>query len=98
QDLEQYLGHAWETTSADELAELRGVGKSIIDGNSTWAEYVRSRTAVPSGGLSAGTGESSDGAPSAAPSTGGLKSPFAKPVDAGPSPVANEDEPGLLDD
>ncbi|KAB2963642.1 MAG: hypothetical protein F9K16_06245 [Thermoanaerobaculia bacterium] len=97
QDLEQYLGHAWETTSADELAELRGVGKSIIDGNSTWAEYVRSRTAVPSVGPSPGSGEVADGASPAAPSTGSLKSPFAKPVDAGPSPVADDDEPGPLD-
>lgn len=32
--LEQYLGHPLDAISADEIADLRGVYKSIIDGNS----------------------------------------------------------------
>jgi hypothetical protein len=97
-DLEIYLGHPWEATSAEELAELRGVGKSIIDGNSTWAEYIRSRAGSPTAASPAGPGDTSRNGESGAPSTGGLKSPFAKPIETDPDRVADGDPPDLLDD
>lgn len=39
--LETYLGHAIAECSPDELTNLRAIYKSIKDGNSTWAEYVK---------------------------------------------------------
>lgn len=39
--LESRLGHPFEQSSAKELAELRGICKSIQDGHTTWAEYVK---------------------------------------------------------
>lgn len=38
--LEQKLGHKLAESSPAEIAELRTIYKSIVDGNSTWAEYV----------------------------------------------------------
>lgn len=40
EDLEEYLGHPVRQITPDEIAELRGIWKSISDGNSVWAEYV----------------------------------------------------------
>jgi|SRR5262245_2048117 len=42
--LEEKLGHPLASASADELATLTQVYKSIIDGNSSWAEYVSGRS------------------------------------------------------
>lgn len=39
--IEEKIGHAFAQCSPSELAELRGICKSIMDGNSTWAEYVK---------------------------------------------------------
>jgi hypothetical protein len=39
--LEAKLGHPLAEASPAEIAELRTIYKSIADGNSTWAEYVR---------------------------------------------------------
>lgn len=98
QDLELYLDHPWVATSADELTELRGIGQSILDGNSTWSEYIRSKSrtsASPSAPSVSPPAE--EGAPVAAP-TSGLKSPFTKPVEAASPVSSNDDEPSLLDD
>ena len=38
--LESKLGHNISQCSPDELAELRGIYKSIVDGNSKWVDYV----------------------------------------------------------
>jgi len=38
-DLEDYLKHSIDTASPAEIKKLRGMYKSIDDGNSTWAEY-----------------------------------------------------------
>lgn len=42
--LEQYLGHTLASCAPDEIVNLRGIYKSIRDGNSKWSEYV---TPVP---------------------------------------------------
>ncbi len=39
--IEQKLGHPFAQSTPKELAELRGICKSITDGNTTWAEYVK---------------------------------------------------------
>lgn len=39
--LEKKLGHAFAQCTAKELAELRGICKSILDGHTTWAEYTK---------------------------------------------------------
>jgi len=41
--LEAKLGHPLAEASPGEIAELRSIYKSVSDGNSTWAEYVRSK-------------------------------------------------------
>lgn len=41
EQLEKKLGHPFAQSTPKEIAELRGICKSIIDGNSTWAEYVK---------------------------------------------------------
>lgn len=41
EQLEQKLGHAFSQASSKELAELRGICNSILNGNSTWSEYVQ---------------------------------------------------------
>ena len=38
-DLEEYLKHVIDSASPAEIKKLRGMYKSIDDGNSTWAEY-----------------------------------------------------------
>lgn len=38
--LTDFLGHPIESSSPDELAELRTIWKSINDGQSKWAEYI----------------------------------------------------------
>lgn len=40
-ELEEYLGHPLRQATAKEIADLRGIWKSISDGNSTWHEYVQ---------------------------------------------------------
>jgi hypothetical protein len=52
--LEQKLGHLLAQCTADEIVELRGIYKSIADGNSSWAEYMepRERREPESGKLS----------------------------------------------
>lgn len=39
-DLELYLGHPLRQITAAEIADLRGVYKSILDGNSLWKEHI----------------------------------------------------------
>ena len=39
--LEKKLGHPFAQSSSKELAELRGICKSIQDGHTTWAEYTK---------------------------------------------------------
>ena len=41
ESIEKKLGHAFDQSTPKELAELRGVCKSITDGHTTWAEYTR---------------------------------------------------------
>jgi len=41
EELEHKLGHPFAQSTPREIAELRGIVKSILDGNSTWAEYVK---------------------------------------------------------
>lgn len=41
EQIEQKLGHAFAQSTPKELAELRGICKSIQDGHTTWAEYVK---------------------------------------------------------
>jgi hypothetical protein len=43
EDLELFLGHPLRQVTPEEIAELRGVWKSISDGNSMWAEYVKDK-------------------------------------------------------
>jgi len=40
EDLEKKLGHTIAQCTADEVSELRGIYKSIADGNSKWGEYL----------------------------------------------------------
>lgn len=40
EDLETYLGHKLAQITPDEVADLRGIWKSIADGNSKWHEYM----------------------------------------------------------
>ena len=47
EQLEQKLEHPFAQSTAKELAELRGIFKSITDGNSTWAQYVKEKDAEP---------------------------------------------------
>jgi hypothetical protein len=41
EQIEQKLGHPFAQCSPKEIAELRGICKSIQDGHTTWAEYVK---------------------------------------------------------
>lgn len=45
--LEQKLGHPFAQSTPKEIAELRGICKSIMDGNTTWAEYIKEPEAKP---------------------------------------------------
>lgn len=46
--IEQKLGHAFSASTPKELAELRGICKSIQDGHTTWTEYVKGPEPKPS--------------------------------------------------
>lgn len=48
EQIEQKLGHALSQSTPKELAELRGICKSIQDGHTTWAEYVKGPEPKPS--------------------------------------------------
>lgn len=48
--LEQLLGHKIGESSPAEIELLRKVYKSIVDGNSTWAEYVQPKRTEPEKG------------------------------------------------
>lgn len=39
-EIEKYLGHPLKATTPEEIVKLRGVYRSIVDGNSRWDEYV----------------------------------------------------------
>jgi len=39
--IEQKLGHPFSQSTPAEIVELRGICKSIIDGHTTWAQYVK---------------------------------------------------------
>ncbi len=39
--IEEKLGHPFKQATAKEIVELRGICTSILEGNSTWAEYVK---------------------------------------------------------
>jgi hypothetical protein len=41
EDLELYLEHPLKQATPTEITDLRGIWKSISDGNSVWAEYVK---------------------------------------------------------
>ena len=41
EQIEQKIGHPFAQSTPKEIAELRGVCKSIQDGHTTWAEYVK---------------------------------------------------------
>lgn len=43
QQVEDYIGHSYETTSAEELVELRGIIQSIRDGATKPEDYFRKR-------------------------------------------------------
>lgn len=43
EDMELYLGHPLRQAQPTEVADLRAVWKSISDGNSVWAEYVKDK-------------------------------------------------------
>lgn len=43
--LEQKLGHPFAQSTPKEIAQLRSVCKSIQDGNTTWAEYIKEKDA-----------------------------------------------------
>lgn len=43
EQLEQKLGHPFAQVTPKEIAELRGICKSIMDGNSTWAEHIKDK-------------------------------------------------------
>lgn len=47
EQIEQKLGHPFGQSSAKELAELRGICKSIADSHTTWAEYVKGPDGKP---------------------------------------------------
>lgn len=58
EDLEQFLGHRLSLITAEEIAQLRSIWKSISDGNSKWSEYVQpttTTTASPSTGAVSGS-------------------------------------------
>jgi hypothetical protein len=40
-DLEAHLGHPLKQATPTEITDLRGIWKSISDGNSVWSEYVK---------------------------------------------------------
>lgn len=46
EQIEMILGHPFSQSTPKEIAQLRGVCKSIQDGNTTWAEYVKGADAV----------------------------------------------------
>lgn len=74
--LATYLGHPVAQSSPAEIADLRSIYKSILDGNSTWADYVNGNTEAATEDLKQKTkarseelkqklGKTSDAAPAA---------------------------------
>lgn len=65
--LEKYLGHSLHTVTADELAELRAIGASIRDGQSTVEDYFGAAAARTSNDLNAALAQDAPEEPEAAP-------------------------------
>jgi len=96
--LESYLGHSAEATTTEEIAQLKKTYRSIADGASTWADYVRSKTPAATA--------SSEGSSARAEEPSGtlkLKTPFqpraaAAPATERPAPTVVGDLPLELDE
>lgn len=58
--LAAYLGHTVAQSSPAELADLRGIYKSISDGNTTWGDYVNGNTEAGAAELKHKTQEKAD--------------------------------------
>lgn len=58
--LSAYLGHPVAQCSPAEIADLRGIYKSISDGNSTWGDYVNGNTEAGAAELSQKTREKTE--------------------------------------
>lgn len=82
EDLESYLGHKVGQCSPKEIADLRTVYKSIIDGNSKWVDYVvdKPTAAATTGQVSAADLTKPQSATDAA-STGTDPGPTQTPAD-----------------
>lgn len=87
EDLEKYLGHPIRQIVPEEVADLRGIWKSISDGNSIWAEYVKSEPEKPE----------AEGAVTMDDLTG--KTPKPEPVPSTPEvePAPEEPKPNIDD-
>jgi hypothetical protein len=99
-ELERYLGHGLEVITPDEIADLRGVWKSISDGNSKWAEYLRTeepvatQTGATMEDLTSGKSQAEAGTPAAAPAAGNGREPTtARSADASPATQQDEQPP-----
>jgi hypothetical protein len=81
-ELESFLGHGLSSASPAEIKKLRGIYKSIDDGNSTWAEYLGKKEA------SADSGKKQPSGPAPAASTN-EKPVAAAQSNSTPPPTAN---------
>ena len=87
--LEQYLGHQLALITPDEIANLRGVWKSIADGNSKWPEYVQTEDASGTGAKTEASGVTMDDLissqqPPPQPATESKPEPQAEPPQSEP--------------
>lgn len=90
EDLELYLGHPVRQITPDEIADLRAVWKSIEDGNSTWAEYIRDKhPQKPEAAEKGATMDDLIGKPVANTATPPVKADAPKP--------AQEDDPAVVE-
>jgi hypothetical protein len=88
--LEEFLNHKVSECSPAELANLRGIWKSIEDGNSRWADYYKPAAAAPAAAKPAGRATAKAAARQAANKP--IERPPAAKAPADPPPAADQPE------
>ena len=86
EQIEKKLGHPFAQSTPKQIAELRGICKSIQDGNTTWAEYVKEEPPT-NGGTNGGPEKPVDPAPKKPSTLGDTLKKAAPPGTQAPAPA-----------
>ena len=85
EEIEEHLGHPLAQASPDEIVELRGIYKSIADGNSIWSDYTSEKKNTP-------VSDDLTPKPKALPKPKAVKPQVAEPPEPEPKQLPDQQE------